>query len=303
MRKGHWVAFTPWARVVPHQTGDARAAAGTADLLQEIASGGLYSADLVRKLQTSTQFPNQQDAVMSVITRRVMGQNVDMTGYQTREPWCLSEPVCCFEKVCMLFPLIWFAVFWFSHCCFVVDLCFVLFYLILFCCDLFHLVLLVQWNFETEVIEKFCKDGAKQIHKGKESSLADHVHTFMFDPDIKVLSSRVRASQKPKIVYTCMVSYWDSWVLFTCTLHISLSKSKLQVFESSRDLLVCAGMFWQERNLNSNMHLPSWDKREVPPYCSPVPTCSRKIKPSLHVESASPHWQRKLRAPHWRGCD
>jgi hypothetical protein len=82
---GHWVAFSPGAqkaRLVPEVLAPEHDHPITFRPLHEVATGGLYSADIMRKLQTSMQFQNQRSVAMNVITKRVMGEDADLQGYK-----------------------------------------------------------------------------------------------------------------------------------------------------------------------------------------------------------------------------
>lgn len=81
---GKWMAFGPEMKPSSWQP---QVLSPDADeplnfkMLTELGDGGLYSAELMQQVQESLQFPNQRAAVMNVITKSVVGQDVDVEGY------------------------------------------------------------------------------------------------------------------------------------------------------------------------------------------------------------------------------
>lgn len=49
--------------------------------LENLATGGIYSASLMQQVQESLQFPNQRAAVMNVVSRSVVGQAVNLNEF------------------------------------------------------------------------------------------------------------------------------------------------------------------------------------------------------------------------------
>ena len=82
---GTWVAFSPQpgpARLVPEVLAPEADQPLAFRPMNEFATGGLYSDESMRELQSTIAFPNARAAVLNVITKRMMGDDASIDGYQ-----------------------------------------------------------------------------------------------------------------------------------------------------------------------------------------------------------------------------
>ena len=81
---GIWVAFSPQpgpARLVPEVLAPETDQPLAFRPMNEFATGGLYSDESMRELQSTLAFPNARAAVLNVITKRLMGDDASIDGY------------------------------------------------------------------------------------------------------------------------------------------------------------------------------------------------------------------------------